>query len=135
MADIERKKQPTMQRLRWVLLFALLAAFAILSALHPPPPLTAEQQQARDLAAQRVRDEQTARQERVTSLCRAWQTCQDYSSARQECAVAGDFNNCLRIKLGEDIARVSDCASDGNLLYPPSDMPNRLECIVHRFGG
>jgi hypothetical protein len=41
-------------------------------------------------------------------LCRRARICRDYSSSRQRCAVAANFDACIQIKMGAEEARYID---------------------------
>ena len=69
-----------------------------------------------------------ANSERI-SFCRERQGCQRYRAAQQQCAVAGDLNNCVRIKSGGFLFGEEECTSDGELRFPPRDMPGPLACF------
>jgi hypothetical protein len=109
--------------------------FAIWSAFHPTPAPTPVQLKAREEYKNYLRDANSQRIAREAALCLSWRICREYSKARQDCAIAGNFETCVRVKMGdENLGSVSYCANDGSLLNPPADMPNRLECIVHDLG-
>ena len=138
----------------WIIV-AFCVVGVIWTLLRPAPPQAPEQvkvdealrlrliAQSQRLAAEDARKnalcmswktcEDTKKREKL--LCGAWNVCQDYSSARQACAVAGDFNNCLRVKLGDSIVSIADCRNDGTLIDEPPDMPGRLQCMLYRLGG
>jgi hypothetical protein len=65
-------------------------------------------------------------------LCHEQLVCTKYKDTRQECAVAGDFNNCINVKMGgEPMYRLS-CAGDGELASAAdkADMPSEIECLL-----
>jgi hypothetical protein len=67
--------------------------------------------------------------EQNIAYCHQESACNQYSKARQECAVAGDFNNCVAVKVGVTDVDVSyACASDGSVLYSQPDHPNTMLC-------
>jgi hypothetical protein len=83
------------------------------------PPLPPENQpEARAAAISRLRD-----------LCTIRSICSKYASARQECATAGNFDQCMKIKMGDDAWKVGSCTSDGNYRNAPPDMPGRVRCL------
>lgn len=75
-------------------------------------------------------DTEDRENQRRRDLCHIKDVCSAFASARQECAVAGDFNRCLDIKLGHDLPFVSYCSADGELVNTPSDLPNSIQCIA-----
>jgi hypothetical protein len=70
-----------------------------------------------------------------TELCYQADFCDAYGETRQACATAGDFANCIRVKIGDkNLGRLGYCANDGGLASPPQDMPSSFECFRHRWG-
>src|SRR5262249_61990704 len=66
------------------------------------------------------------------ALCRQAAACKKYSEARLECATAGNFKTCLRIKMGEDAAYIGMCSGyeDGAPAVPlPPETPNAVDCF------
>ena len=64
-------------------------------------------------------------------LCLYKRVCRKYASSRQDCAVAGDFQNCLQIRMGGEMRFVSECTNDGGIKNLNTDsMPSMLECIM-----
>jgi hypothetical protein len=117
---------------------AIIIVFGVInSMINPPPPPAPEtpaQAEARIEAAQRLTTEQTeqaARDKKNSDyrdeLCHVKLACQNYHTARQDCAVAGNFDNCVRVKIGDkDATYTSLCTNDGeiNSEQYASDMPN-----------
>jgi hypothetical protein len=71
-------------------------------------------------------------------LCKLRAICVSYSRARQDCATAGDFNNCINVKMGYDFSQVNNCTNDGDILYSlySPQMPSKLQCQLRLlFGG
>ena len=152
MTDTETKKVPAFRNKGFWIGVALFGLFMLLGMLNSSPPPAPEHvdealrlrliAQSQRLAAEDARKnalcmswktcEDTKKREKL--LCVAWNACQDYSSARQACAVAGDFTNCVRVKVGDNLD-ISDCRNDGSLIEEPPDMPNRLQCMFYRLGG
>jgi hypothetical protein len=99
----------------------------------PPQPEKLKAQNER-FRAKRAAD--VAKADRDRSLCHTALICRHFAEARQACAVAGDFNNCIRVKVGEkDMDTTSLCTNDGSVADEPSDMPNRLQCAEFDLGG
>jgi hypothetical protein len=100
-------------------------------ALHPPPPKTPEQHRLRREALLGdiiLRAEET---QRKRSVCHDEWVCTQYGSARQECATAGNFDNCISVKMGDqDAALTGMCTNDGELQDPPTHLPNVVECLL-----
>lgn len=92
--------------------------------------LTPEERQERQEQQARSNEERGARlareNARAKSLCRLRSSCALYPAARQECAVAANFANCMDIKVG---VGWGSCMNDGHLRNPPSDMPGWLACL------
>jgi hypothetical protein len=73
------------------------------------PPLTVEQQ----------------------NYCQLKAACGDYQTARQACAVAGDFSNCLSVKLGPQVYHLQNsCDINGSLLLTTASAPSALHCSL-----
>jgi hypothetical protein len=74
----------------------------------------------------------TEKAELSRSLCHAAAACKKYSEARLECATAGNFKTCLRIRMGND-ASYSDLRSgydEGAPAVPlPPETPNTVTCF------
>jgi hypothetical protein len=70
------------------------------------------------------------------TLCHAQMLCGKYSSVRQECALAGDFNNCVSIKMGNDGMWEYPCTYDGRLINETdrAKVPNTVECWLRNAG-
>ncbi len=70
-----------------------------------------------------------ANREQDKYFCRLETVCEKYGRIRQECATAGSFDNCIKVKMGDDDAGLTNsCTNDGNVLYPAAQMPNSLRC-------
>ena len=107
--------------------------------LNPPVPPVPETEQRRQTEARvAAYNENVAKQEAVRSaykdqLCRALPICIAYKSARNDCGIAANFNNCVRIKIGNiDFDKLMYCNEDGTLaaaeLGPNLSAPGALEC-------
>ena len=110
----------------------LIAAFYIFlgvdSVLHPQ---TAQQQQAAVAAEQFAATAQLEDANQKKYLCRLTSICSRFATVRQECATAGSFNTCVRVKLGdEDADLTGSCTNDGKLAFTPDKSPNGIECWV-----
>jgi hypothetical protein len=63
--------------------------------------------------------------------CRQIEACEKYADVRQQCATAGDFGNCIKVKMGDESAQlIGGCTNDGKSLIPKEDVPNPLRCWV-----
>ena len=64
-------------------------------------------------------------------LCRVAAACRKYTGVREECATAGSFKICVRIKMGDDADLLDICmGEDGaprTAMLPGT--PNRVECF------
>lgn len=111
---------------RRLLFLAVVTAFCIafvayqyLTYVPPPPPtpeqvLALKQEESRQLQIRKEQDQMVAQKAEYNNYwCHKKSICNRYWSARQECAVAGNFDNCVTIKLGEDFQEVSSCSSEG----------------------
>src|SRR5262249_37204494 len=84
------------------------------TAAEPPTAaeLAAEKERAAAVQAW-LQERDRARQQKEElnlALCRQAAACKKYSEARLECATAGNFKTCLRIKMGEDAAYIGMCS-------------------------
>ena len=86
---------------------------------------------AQQAAASEARiEEQRAAEEEKKYLCRLKTVCKTYATVRQDCATAGNFNNCINVKMGDDDAAMTgSCSNDGKPLYPQAKVPDNLECL------
>jgi hypothetical protein len=93
-----------------------------------------EVQRAADVAEQEAAQKATSEQDRY--LCHLESVCENYSTVRQDCATAGNFDNCVKVKMGDDdVPLIDSCTNDGKLAYPPEKMPSSLLCFIFRIGG
>jgi hypothetical protein len=69
------------------------------------------------------------------SLCLAAAACKKYDAVRLECATAGNFRTCLRIKMGEDASYIDVCSNgEGAPALPSSpETPNDFECFFRKI--
>jgi hypothetical protein len=137
----------------WGIGVLFLISYEVWSAATAPGPTPAElaakqqrelthelaAQQQRELTqaqaqAQREREAQSQRErkERERLLCLEARACKKYSEARLDCATAGNFKTCLRIKMGED-SFYGDMCSGYDVGAPavalPPDTPNTFQCF------
>jgi hypothetical protein len=117
---------------------AVLAGVAVMVWIRvsytPPPPEKEAEAQNERFRSKRAAD--VAKADRDRSLCHTALICRRFGEARQTCAVAGDFDACVRLTVGEkDMSATSLCKSDGSVADAPSDMPNRLQCAEFDLGG
>jgi hypothetical protein len=124
-----------------ILFFCItIAVWAKISEWRETPE---QGQQRAVVTASAVADQRRAEADRATkafsrrafdqSLCRASALCRRFAEARQECATAGDFDNCVKIEvdLSDSYGNVSQCTNDGQLTEAWGDkVPNRLECFL-----
>jgi hypothetical protein len=115
---------------------AVIAVFVWLSALSllaPSPPNYTPEEMARSAEeeAKRAAERENQREFR-RYLCHAAAACRKYSEARLECATAGNFKTCLRIKMDED-ASYSDMCSGYDIGAPavplPRETPDWKTCL------
>jgi hypothetical protein len=102
-------------RLFWLALIGM-AVWAFWAEQHRPP--LSEADQARQAVAAKLREQQDeeAKQreqqklETEKYLCRKAAACKKYDQVRLECATAGNFRTCLRIKMGENVSYIDVCS-------------------------
>jgi hypothetical protein len=66
------------------------------------------------------------------ALCRQAAACKKYSKVREECAAAGSFKTCLRIRMGDDALWSDTCSGYvevGPALPLPRQTPNSVDCF------
>jgi hypothetical protein len=66
------------------------------------------------------------------ALCHQAAACKKYSNVREECATAGSFKTCLRIKMGDDAHWSDTCSGyvEGGPALPLSPQtPNSIDCF------
>jgi hypothetical protein len=121
---------------RPVFYVAVIAGFVWLSSMYllaPPLPNYTPEDMARFAEEQAIRDiRATERRGHQRYLCHAVAACRKYSEARLECATAGNFKTCLRIKMGDD-ASYSDMCSGYDIGAPavplPQETPHWITCF------
>jgi hypothetical protein len=99
-------------------LFAYLAIYVMWALLNPPPKETP----AQAIALQQALDDQSAKERQRNYYCHAATVCRLYSSVRQDCAVAGNFDKCVSVKMGKNSDLTYECTEDGSLQNPPRFM-------------
>jgi hypothetical protein len=125
--------------LTWSLIPVALFVSIVIFVEPPPPPLTPELQAIQQQRAERAEQIQRAEQKREVEvreqkvrLCRWAATCRRYDAARLECATAGNFNMCLKIKMGSEADYIGACSGfkEGAPTVAPSpETPNLIECF------
>ena len=99
--------------------------------IHPPSPETAPQIEAKKNEIVVTEQDRRMSAQR-TELCHAQSVCKTFRFIRQECAISGNFNKCVEVKMGvNDMVYTHMCTDDGgiNVSFAP-DMPNQIECIA-----
>ena len=111
------------------LFFIGVIVWAFMTAPSPTPEQKAAEEAARleEEAARlnrQARDPVAERQKTQLKqeLCHEAKACKKYSEARLECATAGNFKTCLRIKMGED-SFYSDMCSGYDVGAPAVPLP------------
>jgi hypothetical protein len=125
----------------WIIL-GLFAAVSVVplvhDAIYPPKPPTPGDIQAGKAALEAVQEAQIrAKDARAlgTALCQQKMICAKLPDIRQECATAGNFDNCIKVKIGdEDYSSVAYCNHGGDLAYTPENMPSPLVCWMRNHG-
>jgi hypothetical protein len=125
-------------RVVFVAIFAVVVAWGASLAIKalPRPPLTAAEQQSNEAIAkerQAAEMERKQKEQYKMSLCLRAAACRRYDTVRLECAAAGSFKTCLRIKMGDEAGYGDVCSGydQGAPALPPlPDTPNMVECFV-----
>lgn len=115
-----------------VFFFVVLIGIAIWGALTAPPP-TPEQQAAADERSKATKQKREQKEQREAELCHMASACKKYDDVRLQCATAGDFQRCLRIKMGDDAGFSGVCSGydEGAPAQPlPPETPNPAQCFV-----
>ena len=65
------------------------------------------------------------------AFCETVNVCKKYGTVRQDCAVAGNFKNCVQVKMNLSYATLeTDCNDDGTLRWQPANVPtNAVTCF------
>jgi len=116
-----------------VVLFALLGALFSWTRdipLLPRPQDTPEQIEARRIAAKEAKAAKAAWR---NATCKQMNSCQRYGVARQQCAVAGDFNNCIKIRTGQEYRFWSANCTDNGGVRGVTDTPSTVQCFISTF--
>lgn len=71
-----------------------------------------------------------ARAFQTAALCRQKSICTQYGQVRQECAIAGSFQTCVRVRMGDDNdAAAANCTNDGHVAFASKE-PNAVDCFL-----
>jgi hypothetical protein len=125
---------------KYLLLLSYLfgAAFFLWSAfMGPPPSPTARTaptaaEQAAEQQHKAVAQLASQKRQYERSLCLRASACKRYDTVRLECATAGSFKTCMRIKMGDDADYSDVCsgyAQGAPALPNPPETPNIVECF------
>jgi len=99
-------------------------------------PSTPAEQAAEAERQAKVKEQNAKLEEQKDFLCRAAAACKKYSEARSQCAVAGNFKTCLRLKMGDDASYSGMCSGyeDGAAAVPlPPETPNAVDCFFRNL--
>jgi hypothetical protein len=66
----------------------------------------------------------------LKQACETKKTCAAYSEALHSCAVAGDIDRCIAIKMGTKSHSVCDATGE-SLTYPKDWEPTFVQCLIH----
>jgi hypothetical protein len=130
-AGVFFKRQPSVLILLVVGVASVVGAFVAL--IHPNGfVVTPEELQARADMAQRQEAHRRAENERRKVLCTVKKRCEKYGTVRQECATAGSYQNCVRIKMGSaDFELIDSCTEDGKPAgVADSEIPDPVTCFA-----
>ena len=138
--------EPVFKQRLYALIFLLLVGsilYAFVSAAITNWNKTLEQRVAEEKAAER--QNAVLRQSRQheadvaksklfedSRMCRVKAVCERFAAVRQECATAGNFENCVSVKLGDAASMIGECTNDGMVATPyPDTVPSAVECWLH----
>jgi hypothetical protein len=65
------------------------------------------------------------------AVCETVNVCKKYGTVRQDCAVAGNFKNCVQVKMNVSYATLeTDCNDDGTPRWQPANVhTNAVACF------
>jgi hypothetical protein len=93
----------------------------------------AQQAAIRDAERAQQTAEQATKRKQDRALCRVKSICEEYAHVRQECATAGNFQTCVRVKMGdENFEEVGSCTNDGHIAYLPAE-PGAVDCFFSKI--
>jgi hypothetical protein len=95
----------------------------------PPRPVPTSAELERMTEGQRKRE---LAYQNKQYLCLLAAACKKYDDVRLECATAGSFKTCLRVKMGSDADFSGMCSGSvegGPALPRPPETPNIVECF------
>jgi hypothetical protein len=131
MISSNKPTQPGWRRTIVIQVLLLFALFGGVLYFNPPASETPAQVEQRRQTDARIAERTAARSTHRSALCQVLSVCVAYKEARNDCAIAANFNNCLRIKLGDsDYDKLMFCNDDGTLAsqYLADPAPETLEC-------
>jgi hypothetical protein len=157
------KAEEASQRLRMAIkgsgtILIILIGFFAFALARKPPPYPAPEQVAQEAAARAaliqeeqaekaqraalIQEEQAEKAQRAAQAEKAQRTlritmctCKRYAAVRQECAVAGNFENCIKVRMmGDSMTTYDDlannCADDGTVRWQPEKVPSSVQCFL-----
>jgi hypothetical protein len=71
------------------------------------------------------------------TLCHEQSSCGKYKDVRQQCAIAGDFDNCVSVRMADEhVHYIFQCTNDGQIFSEEdrANMPNQVECFLRNAG-
>lgn len=127
-------------------LFLVIGAIAAIAGIfatvirydNPIKPVTEEQREAykaeerqREARKTQQRTEAAASRAAQKALCETVNVCKKYGTVRQDCAVAGNFKNCVQVKMNLSYATLeTDCKDDGTPRWQPANVStNAVACF------
>jgi len=118
---------------------AIAGIFAIVIRHDTPIKAMTEEQRESYQAEERQREawrtqqktEAAAVRAQQKELCETANVCKKYGRVRQDCAVAGNFKNCVQVKMNVSYATLeTDCNDDGTPRWqPPNAHTNAIACF------
>jgi hypothetical protein len=105
-----------------ILLFAAVYIFLIVfDRMQTPEQRAALKEQIRANEARKAekREVEASVNAAKRELCRQGRMCREYGQARQQCAIAANFDACIQIKMGAEASCIDDCTDDGELRDEP----------------
>ena len=106
----------------YVFVIIVIFVFLALSLMAPNPP--SDSQDIRNKLA----DEEAV----DTEICELKPICEEFGGVRQVCAVAGNIDQCVKIKMGSKLDISKKCNDDGTVRGSENINPSFLRCLSLR---
>jgi hypothetical protein len=121
-------------RLFWLFLI-VMTVWTAWAEQHRPPLSEADKAQAVAANLREQQDQEAKQAAELTEkyLCRKAAACKKYDQVRLECATAGNFRTCLRVKMGESVSYIDLCSGydeGAPAIGPDPKTPDFVRCFI-----